>query len=127
MTRNCAFCGILFSLEGMGFNAVLCPAHRRFPDGRQVKGARRCQVCDVPFLMPYSGVRNCPAHYGDRSGYQRRASAKRTACQTCGGPVPETRTDRRYCDWRHDMDLLDARERAELIREYPCPERGETA
>lgn len=122
MTRNCDFCAVVFVVDGMGFNSRLCPTHRKMPDGRRAKGARRCQVCDQLFLMPYSGVRNCPEHYGDRSGYKRRSSAARRNCETCGGPVPDNRSDRRYCGWRHDPDLLDARERAALIALNPCPE-----
>lgn len=31
-------------------------------------------------------------------------------CQTCGAPVPRNRTDKRFCTWRHDPELLTPKE-----------------
>lgn len=42
-------------------------------------------------------------------------------CITCGAPVPRNRTDKRFCCWRHDPDLLDPAERDELAARYPAP------
>lgn len=49
----------------------------------------------------------------------RQVGPKNRRCNTCGAPVPETRLDKRYCSWKHDPDLLDPGELAELSDQHP--------
>lgn len=52
----------------------------------------------------------------------RATHARNQKCYTCGAPIPSKRMDKRYCNWRHDPELLDARELADLEAQYPAPE-----
>lgn len=66
---------------------------------------------------------------GKRISYPMHRDCYRSSspCRTCGETVPETRTDRRYCSWQHDPELLDNDELAALIAAYPVRARVKRA